>query len=108
MLPWQIKGIVLLGFDYFKSCDALILWIKSKVRITTSWRPGGTTAAHALEQLDDEAEQELAALGEGVTEDEINVVFRRGHARFAKNKWPQRIWRQPCGASRAASAASGG
>ncbi len=39
ILPWRIQEKVLWDFDDFKTADALVRWIKSKVRLTTTWRP---------------------------------------------------------------------
>ena len=87
--PWGIQERVLWDFDDFKSCEQLVSWIKAKVRITTSWKPGGTEA-HALEELDEQGQQELDALGRDADQEEVNAVYRRGQARSAQKRWPQK------------------
>ena len=90
ILPWNIQERVLWDFDDYKSCDQLISWIKAKVRITTSWKRPGGAEAHSVEteELDEQGQQELAALGRDADAEEVNAVFRRGQARFAQRRWP--------------------
>jgi len=91
LLPWDIQERVLWDFDDYKSCDQLVSWIKSKVRITTSWRPGAAAAAaHVVEELDEQGQQELQDLGRDADQEEVNAVYRRGQARFAQKKWPSK------------------
>ena len=52
--PRGVRERVLWDFDGFKSCEQLVSWIKAKVRITTSWKPGGTDF-HAVDELDKQA-----------------------------------------------------
>ena len=73
LLPWNIHEKVLWDFDDFKSCEQLVSWIKAKVRITTSWkRP---TEAHSVEELDEQGQRELDALGGDADEEEVNAVY---------------------------------
>ena len=82
LLPWNIQERVLWDFEDFKTCEQLISWIKAKVRITTGWRSGaGRTEAHSVEELDEEGQQELAALGSDADAEEVNAVYRRGQQR---------------------------
>ena len=76
ILPWAMQKEVLWGFDEYKSADELIHWIKKKIRLETSMAPKGREA-HSLEELGDEGQQEMAALGEDPTHEEVNAVFRR-------------------------------
>ena len=86
---WKIQERVLWDFDGFKSCEQLISWIKAKVRITSSWKPGGAEA-HMIDDLDEQGQRELEALGRDAVQEEINALLRRGQARFAQKRWPQR------------------
>ena len=77
----------------------MVSWINAKVRITTSWRPGAE-GANSVEELDEQGQQEIAALGRDASEDEINAIYRRGQARFAQKRWPQRNAATGAGAPR--------
>ena len=41
-------------------------------------------------ELDEQGQQELEALGRDAGEEEVNAMYRRGQARFAQKRWPQR------------------
>ena len=43
-----------------------------------------------MEELDAQGQKELEALGLDANEDEINAVYRRGQARYAQRRWPQK------------------
>jgi len=78
-------------FDDFKTCEQLVSWIKAKVCIATSWKPGASrTEAHSVEmqELDEQGQQELAALSLDADQEEVNAIYRRGQQRFAQKKWP--------------------
>jgi hypothetical protein len=78
ILPWKVQQKVLWDFDEYKSADELISWIKKKIRLETSMAPrSAAREAHALEELDEEGQQELQALGDDASELEVNAVFRR-------------------------------
>ena len=62
ILPWRVQQKVLWDFDDFKCADALIEWIKNKIRLETSMAPRGREAARAMEELDEEGQEELANL----------------------------------------------
>ena len=57
ILPWRIQEQVLWDFDDFKTSDALVRWIKSKVRLTTTWRPT-EKEAYLAEDIDEETARE--------------------------------------------------
>ena len=43
-----------------------------------------------MEELDEQGQKELEDLGDDADQDEVNAVFRRGQARVAQRRWPQR------------------
>ena len=87
ILPWRIQQKILWDFDEFKTADELIAWVKKKIRLETSMAPKGREA-HPLEELDGEGLQELQALGEGASQDEVNAVYRRFAGRGAQRARP--------------------
>jgi hypothetical protein len=97
LLPWKVQQKVLWDFDDFKCADELIAWIKTKIRLETSMAPkGANAAAHTVEELDEEGQEELANLDGDASNEEINAVFRRGQHRQAQRRnmpagpWPKR------------------
>ena len=91
LLPWKIRERVLWDFDDYKSCEQLVGWIKVNVRITASLGLGGAEA-HSVEtqELDEQGQRELAALGRDADAEEVNAAFRRGQVRFAQRRWPSK------------------
>ena len=97
ILPWAIQKKVLWDFDEYKNADELIHWIKKKIRLETSMAPTGREA-NSLEELDEEGQQELEALGYDASTEEINAVFKRWQGRGAHKgrqsmptgPWPKR------------------
>ena len=78
ILPWRVQQKIIWDFDELKSADALIAWIKAKIRLETSMAPKGRdVGAHVMEQLDEEGQQELNELGDEATQDEVNAIYRR-------------------------------
>ena len=95
ILPWRVQQKILWDFDEYKTADELIAWVKKKIRMETSMAPKGREA-HSLEELDEEGQYELQALGEDASQDEVNATYRRfarrGAQQGAGGGRPARPW----------------
>ncbi len=69
-----------MGLRRFQDLRRLVRWIKSKVRLTTTWRPT-EKEAYLAEDIDEETARELQELKEDATTEEINAVYKRGQQR---------------------------
>ena len=75
MLPDALQEKIVWDFDDYKTADALVSWIRTKVRLATSWKPGRKDALMIAEEEDLSAE--IRALGEDASEEQIMAIVSR-------------------------------
>ena len=75
MLPEALQEKIVWDFDDYKTADALVSWIRTKVRLATSWKPGRKDALMIAEEEDLSAE--IRALGEDASEEQIMAIVSR-------------------------------
>ena len=85
ILPRRVQQKIRWDFDEYKTADELIAWVKKKIRIETSMVPKGREA-HPQEELDEEGQYELQALGEDASQDAVDAIYHRFVRRGAKQE----------------------
>ena len=86
MLPEALQEKIVWDFDDHKSADSLISWIKTKVRLSTSWKPG-KQELFVMDPDEQDLDDALKEVGTNATDEQILAVLDR--------KFPGRFPRAP-------------
>ena len=76
LLPEPLQEKIVWDFDDHKIADSLISWIKTKVRIATSWKPG-KQELYTVEEDDGDLVSEIRAIGAEASDEQIMAIVNK-------------------------------